>query len=411
MGLTPMIFSMMGLSAPEHKSPSPRLTIVGPLGLRAFLRANLTISYATLSSYFVVHELLFPSQPAYPHKPADSSPNIRYTETDEFLPENVIGQMRTLPIMPPHENELPGRNIVMDRNTGTWEKVIQVGDFTVSAAPITHRCPTVGYVLEEAKSASRSLTPREMAILDSNTQALFEQQGVKNPRSLIPILLKKRENLHLPDGNVLVPPPLDRPGRKLCILGDTSDASGGLTRKGMVTLARNADIMVHECTYASMSEKDMELAREVSEDRAKLLQNALLRPDEAKTRALSRGHSIPQIVGEFSALIETKRVILNHFSARLPAPLVQSHDPLVSTDQLVTNSHIEESKQRLYVMQEIERQVTCFWRNNCPAYTRWNEEARAVAAYDGLCVTIPPHAVSTSDHVSENASTRSTIPK
>lgn len=397
-----MIFSMMGLSAPEHKSSGPRLTIIGPLGLRAFLRTNLSISYATLNSCFVVHELLFPSQPAYPHEPTDQSTNIKYTETDEFLPEDVVGQVRILPIMPPHEKELPGRNIVMDRNTGAWKNILQVGDFSVSAAPITHRCPTVGYVLEEAPSASRSLTPREMAILDSNTQVLFEQQGVKNPRSLIPILLKERKNLHLPDGNVLVPPPLDRSGRKLCILGDTSDASGGLTQRGMVELARNADILVHECTYASMSDKDLELAREVSEDRARLLQNALLRPDEAKTRALSRGHSIPQIVGGFSASIETKQVILNHFSTRLPAPIAQTHDPLVSIDQLNPTSHFEESKQRFYVMQEIERQVTCFWRDSLPAHARWDEETRAVAAYDGLSVTIPPHAASTVDHVPRN---------
>lgn len=400
MGLTPMIFTMMGLSAPEHKSPGPRLTIVGPLGLRAFLRTNLSISYATLNSCFVVHELLFPSQPAYPHEPTDQSATMRYTETDEFLPEDVVGQVRTLPVMPPHENELPGRNIVMDRASGTWSNILQVGDFTVSAAPIRHRCPTVGYVLQEAPSASRSLTPREMAILDSNTEALFEKEGIKNPRSLIPILLKERKNLHLPDGNVLVPPPLDRKGRKLCILGDTSDASSGLSQKGMVELARNSDLLVHECTYASMSDEDLELARHISEDHAKLLQHALLRPEEAKTRALSRGHSIPQIVGEFAASINAKRVILNHFSARLPAPHAQSHDPLVSTDQLNPRSHFEESKRRFHVMQEIERQVTCFWHENLPAHSRSDDEPRAVAAFDGLGVTIPPHAVSTSDHVS-----------
>ncbi|WFD21246.1 non-specific serine/threonine protein kinase [Malassezia caprae] len=179
------------------------ITHLHPDRLRAFLRTNLSISYATLNSYFVVHELLFPSQPAYPHDPIDQGSTVKYTETDEFLPEDVVGQERILPIMPPHEKELPGRNIVMDRNTGA--KCIEL------------------------------------------------------------------------------------------YLSNKDDASNGLSKGGMVELAQNADLLVHECTYASMSDNDLDLARKVSEDRAQLLQNALLRPDDAKTRALSRGHSVPEI--------------------------------------------------------------------------------------------------------------------
>ena len=111
LGLTPLIFSMMGLSSAPGKDDRPRLELVGPLGLRAFLRTTLSITYATLNSCFVVHELLWPSQPAYPHHPSGS---FIYTEEDIYLPPDVRGQTRTLPCMPPHANELPGRDIRMD---------------------------------------------------------------------------------------------------------------------------------------------------------------------------------------------------------------------------------------------------------------------------------------------------------
>jgi len=92
---------MMGLSASVPKDGKPRLQLVGPLGLRAFLRATLSITYASLSSHFIVHELLWPSQPAYPHNPEGIS-TFSYTEQDPYLPEGVRGQVRTLPLLPPH---------------------------------------------------------------------------------------------------------------------------------------------------------------------------------------------------------------------------------------------------------------------------------------------------------------------
>ena len=141
LGLTPLIFSMMGLSSAPGKDDRPRLELVGPLGLRAFLRTTLSITYATLNSCFVVNELLWPSQPAYPHHPSGS---FIYTEEDIYLPPDVRGQTRTLPCMPPHANELPGRDIRMDESTGTWPQILQLGNVWISAAPITHRCLSSG---------------------------------------------------------------------------------------------------------------------------------------------------------------------------------------------------------------------------------------------------------------------------
>ncbi|KAL4399603.1 3'-tRNA processing endoribonuclease [Malassezia pachydermatis] len=388
-----MMFTMMGLSAETPKTDGPRLQIIGPLGLRAHLRSTLSITYATLNSYFVVHELLWPSQPAYPHEP-DGRSTFTYTEQDLSLPEHVRGQVRTLPIMPPHANELPGKDIRLDEATYTWTDILQVESITISAAPITHRCPTVGYVLQEAMSASKGLSPRELAILDSNTEALFEQQNIRNPRILLKKLLQERKPLELPDGNTLYPPVLDRPGRKICILGDTCDATSGWASKGMVPLAQDADLVVHECTYTSMSEDDVQVARQVSDEHAKMLCHLLLKEKEAETRALSRGHAIPKIVGDFAGKVCAHNVVVNHFSARLPAPTVQSNEPLVSLEQLKEGPTYMDSEKWFHVMREIERQVTKYWHEALTPEVRERVQTRrAIAAYDGLSVTIPPREV------------------
>lgn len=389
------MFTMMGLSAAPPRDPSePRLQIIGPLGLRALIRATLSATYATLSSDFVVHELLWPSQPAYPHtleEAMQSSALFSYVEQDNALPEHVRGQERHLPLMPPHANERRGRDIRMDPDQCIWKDVVCAGTIRISAAPITHRCPTVGYVFEEPPSWSQSISPRELAILDSNTEALFQREGLRHPRKLLRTLLQERQPLHLPDGNILYPPPLDRAGRKVCVLGDTCDASAGWHDRGMAILARDADVLVHECTYASMGEAERQHMRATDAKMADDLHKYMLAPDEALERAVSRGHAVPQIVGNFAALIRARRIVLNHFSARLPAPLVASTEPLTSVDQLQDESR-ETSEIRFHVMREIERQVTQFWHAALDDQTRRQlQDQRAIAAYDGLLVPLPTH--------------------
>lgn len=402
-----MMHTMMGLSAPAAQGTKPRLEVYGPLGLRAHIRTTLSVCYASLSSQYVVHELLWPGQPAYPHElPADAPATFAYTEGDAALPEHVRGQVRILPMMPPHANELPGRNIRMDPASCTWPEITSLArtGITVSAAPVTHRCPTLGYVFTEPRSASQSITPKDLAQLDSNTEALFAEQGIRNPRTLLPRLLQGREPLVLPDGTKLYPPPLDRPGRRWCILGDTSDASAGLGERdahgdpieptqGMLALAKGVDLLVHECTYASMGADDLDCVSAVSNAHAHALQAALLGEEEAEVRAVSRGHATPRIAGAFAGHIDAHRVIFNHFSARIPAPAVESTAPLASESQLADQ---EGSLQKYHVLKEMERQVTKHWQTTAqrvhatvPGQGR-NEQA--IAAYDGLAFVLSPHA-------------------
>ncbi|PKI82688.1 hypothetical protein MVES_003445 [Malassezia vespertilionis] len=413
LGVVPLMFSIMGPSAPSPRlEDGLRLTIYGPLGLRAYIRTTLSVCYASLSSHFVVHELLWPSQPAYAHEiPADAAPTFTYTEHDPALPSHLQGQTRILPWMPPHGNELEGLNIRMDPETCAWEAFAQIPNtgFFLSAAPITHRCPTLGYVFTEAPCASVSISPRDLALLDSNTEALYAQQGIQRPRTLIPKLVQERIPLHLPDGNTLHPPPIDRPGRKICVLGDTSDGTAGLTSfgpdglpndelRGLLRLAQDADLVVHECTYAYMSETDLAHVRTESEQLAHGLQTMLLKPDEAEPRAKERGHSVPRIAGAFAAYIGAHNLALNHFSARIPAPNVVGTAPLVSAAQLRDDAQHAESIKRFHVMREIERQATNWWnttleslQSESPAHNA--SLRRAMAAYDGLCIPIAPRPV------------------
>ena len=380
-----MLFSMMGPSS-QVAQDETRLEIYGPLGLRALVRSTLTLCYAALQGKFVIHELLWPSQPEYPHEPSAGASFISFCESDATLP---AGTQRVLPLIPPHQNELAGRNIRLDPNTHTWADIARVADtgVTISAAPVTHRAPTVGYVFSEAPSASCSVTPEELAALDRNSEALLEQ-GIRNPRVLLSRLLRSRETLHLPDGTVLDPPPLDRPGRKVTVLGDTSDATAGLTTGGMLELAHGSDLLVHECTYAPLTTND-----------DGVLARFLLAPDKATVRALERGHSVPNIVGDFAARIGTRQLVFNHFSARVGAPRTVGTEPVTSSAQLVQDEHYVESLQFLAVMQEYERQVTEAWHaklRDVGAHVTTSAilesiyAARAIAAFDGLLLHIPP---------------------
>lgn len=113
------------------------------------------------------------------------------------------------------------------------------------------------------------------------------------------------------------PPPINVPGRKLTICGDTYDASGALEpSRGLQYLAQNSTVLVHECTNASISPQ--------------LTKSKHYTVEETRERAQARGHSTPQVAGEFAAAISAQAVLLNHFSVRYscpPAHVMATHFP------------------------------------------------------------------------------------
>lgn len=158
---------------------------------------------------------------------------------------------------------------------------------SVSAAPILHSVPCVGYVVTEAPIPGKMEPAKYIPHL----------KRTKTPMSVMSHL-QQGESIELSDGTVLQGP-LKRPGRKLVILGDTYDPSP------IAELASSADLLIHEATNAHLPALDSHTKAEDTFESV-----------EARTK--SRGHSTPQMAGAFAARIRARHLVLNHFSARYP---------------------------------------------------------------------------------------------
>lgn len=219
----------------------------------------------------------------------------RYVVHELLSSDESAGEEKEL-----HDDEIPGRNIQLltDRESGHthWDVCIdEETKIVVTAAPIRHAVPCIGYVLQEPSHPGHIKIDSLLPHLERNTEALASM-GIKQPRSLVRNL-KAGETLTLPDGTVLNPADYtspDTPGRKLVILGDTCDPSA------ISHLARNPDLLIHECTNAC-----------ISTDIA-----AGLSAEGVREVTISHGHSTPEMAGEFARGIGAKRLALNHFSSR-----------------------------------------------------------------------------------------------
>ena len=260
----------MRLRGPEQNQVSPsfllprlcRLTssvqcleIYGPLGTRAFVRTAIHYSYSNLGAPYVVHELRLPDDPQ-------------------------DGDVTTLPARWP---EQPGRNIA--QTDGIWKDIFCDEIVTVSAAPIYHSVPSVGFVITELPIPGK-MDPAEY---------LPHLKRTNTPLSVMK-QLQQGLSVELSDGTLLFGPSR-RPGRKLVILGDTYDPSP------IAALAAEADLLVHEATNAHLPGIDSSTKPEETYESV-----------EARTKA--RGHSTPQMAGRFAKRICAKKLLLNHFSAR-----------------------------------------------------------------------------------------------
>lgn len=234
------------------------LEIYGPLGTRAYIRNGLAYTHTLLGSSYVVHELRSPSDP----------------QTGDFTS-----------LSPQAAESLNGRNIPQEE--GTWIDIFKDDVVSVSAAPIFHSVPCIGYVITEAPVPGK-IDP---------SKYVPELKRTKTPMTVMR-QLQQGESVELADGTVLQGPPR-RKGRKVVILGDTYDPSP------IKSLAEDADLLVHEATNAHLpgidpNTKDTDTFETI------------------ETRTKARGHSTPQMAGLFAKSINAKRLILNHFSARYP---------------------------------------------------------------------------------------------
>ncbi|KAJ7715944.1 beta-lactamase-like protein [Mycena maculata] len=135
----------------------------------------------------------------------------------------------------------------------------------------------------------------------------------------------------------------DAPQRKIVILGDTYDPSP------IVPLCTSPSLLIHEAT-------DAHIPREISPQNKRT-------PETVLRTALARGHSVPQMAGEFAKTVGAEKLVLNHIGGRFPAP---RHD----------------RDARSNVMREIERQAT----------EAWGSGRYAMAAWDFMRVAVPAPA-------------------
>ncbi|KAH9943160.1 Metallo-hydrolase/oxidoreductase [Epithele typhae] len=225
-------------------------------GTRAYVRAGLLYTHTLLGAPYAVHELRLASDPP---------------EGDHTA-------------LPPHVMERPGRNIVQDAE-GAWPEIFADPLVTVSAAPILHSVPCVGFVVAERPIPGK-MDPKKY---------LQELKRTGTPMSVMS-QLQRGEAVTLKDGTVLRGPER-QPGRKIVILGDTYDPSP------IARLAEDACLLIHEATNAHLPGVDPSTKTE----------DTYLSVEE---RTKSRGHSTPQMAGVFGKRIRARKLLLNHFSAR-----------------------------------------------------------------------------------------------
>jgi ribonuclease Z len=224
------------------------LEIYGLTGLRQLIRTTLNCTYTHLARRYRVHELLFERDRPY-------------------------GGYR-------HRQELEGRDIWIDREKGCWPNFINEGEkMRVSAAPVQHTVPCVGFVFEEAPRLGKIDPKPLIPLLQKNKAALaLPPWNLDNPMMVLGLLQQSPNPITLPDGAVIQPPALNTNGRKLVILGDTCDAQSTT----MDELAKDADLVVHESTNAFLPGLDDALKDDDTYESI-----------EKKTK--SHGHSTPQV--------------------------------------------------------------------------------------------------------------------
>jgi len=186
---------------------------------------------------------------------------------------------------------------------GAW-RPFGDGNAAAVAVPLEHTVPCVGWVFTEPPKPGSLRIDRVRPRLQANREAL-RAAGVRVPETLLG-RVKDGHEVALPDGTVLDPldpevmsPPV--PGRRFALLGDTCAPSLAAARE-----AWGCDLLVHEATNALTP--DDGCGRSGAEESAGYA--------AVRAKAVSHGHSTPQMAGAFARAVGAATTALSHFSAR-----------------------------------------------------------------------------------------------
>lgn len=231
------------------------LPIVGPVGLKNFLRQTLSLSDAHLNFRLDIHEIVPPEMTEEQVKKYDEQ--CIAPLACEYDSENCSEPPKSA-----------GSFIYLNKETNSYpvfDLTQTDAGLTVQAAPILHRVFCVGYVFTENDKPGK---------LDMEK---CKQLGV--PKGPMLGKIKNGQTITLDNGTVIKPEDVVGPtikGKKLVMLGDTHNP------EGIATIARDCTLLVHESTLE----------------------------DNMKELAIDRGHSVPSMAANFAISINAARLIL-----------------------------------------------------------------------------------------------------
>jgi ribonuclease BN (tRNA processing enzyme) len=282
-----------GSSAPQDAP----LTVYGPPGLRCFLRATLGTTLPNLREGLLrIVELALPEetqpqkrykrQSAYWNAPLRQLPfeapdvkavnavcNDMLVDGSKAYTYNILDCTSENKSMVPFalEDEINGFGALAEGSKISVED--SSAPASVQAALVNHSVPSVAYVITEDVRTVRFDKEKLLAhgfAIDGRSEYLEYFQSLLRGES---VWFKGR--LVRPEDVVR-----KRRPRRICIVGDTCDASG------VAHLAMDVDVLVHEATVCAA---DTHIARK-------------------------RGHSSSRTAAEFAKRVGARRLVLNHTS-------------------------------------------------------------------------------------------------
>ena len=241
----------------ERRTPIRKrvVDVYGPKGIAELLRTSWRLTYVALAGNVRIHELL--------------------SEND--VEDDGV----------PYVNELP--TVARRIDGGVWRDISTDDGCSVLAVPIEHTVPCLGYVLKEDHhvTLSKQVIDRLSDAYGRGTKDFAQAiKTLKGGSGIVELGIAELER---------------RPGRQAVLLGDTCDASSVLPH------VNNPHLLLHESTNAHLQQG--ETAESV---RVKHGETA----ESVRARAISRGHSTPEMAGELAHRMGAKLLVLTHFSSR-----------------------------------------------------------------------------------------------
>lgn len=179
---------------------------------------------------------------------------------------------------------------------------------SVGAAPIAHRIDCVGYILVEANRREKFDMSKLTPIIREHADEI-KKMGFKAPQAILSKLEQDRKPITFSTGVTLDPPKLSIQGRKVMILGDTSDPTPMLALISKDP-DQKIDLLVHESTGTSVVDLHPSIISASDTNEANVAQ-----------KMRDRGHSTSFMAGQFARQINAKRMVMNHVGGKFPSPL------------------------------------------------------------------------------------------